>query len=111
MRRLLLALLFTLGLTALASAHEGHAQKVMGTVAAIKGDQLEITTAAGKSSLIMLNEKTKIMKGKDAQTARDITVGRRVVIMVTDVKGQDGKIVCVARQISLGNTPATAGRT
>nr|MBA2303478.1 hypothetical protein [Acidobacteriota bacterium] len=52
----------------------------------------------------------KIVKGKDAQTARDITVGRRIVIIVTDVKGKDGQIVCVARQISLGNAPATAGR-
>ncbi len=109
MKSLLIALMFTL-VAPLAWAHEGHAQKVMGTVAAIKGDHLEITTATGKSSVIMLNDKTKIVKGKDAQTARDITVGRRIVIIVTDVKGKDGQIVCVARQISLGNAPATAGR-
>ncbi len=110
MRKALIILAFALALVPLASAHEGHAKKVMGTVAAIDGDHLEITTSPGKSSTIMLNDKTKIMRGKATHKAGDIKVGDRVVITAADVKDKDGKIMWVAKQVSLGSAPATAAK-
>lgn len=110
MSKFVMALMVVFVLTPVASAHEGHAEKVMGTVTAIRGDRLEITTVSGKSSVIKLTDKTKIVKGRAAHGADGIQVGRRVVIIVSDVKGPDGKIVCVARQVSIGTTAAKTGR-
>lgn len=105
-----MVLTVALALAPLASAHEGHAKKVMGTVAAINGDHLEITIAPGKSSTIMLNDKTKITKGRATHKPGDIKVGDRVVITAADVKDKDGKIMWVAKQVSLGNAPATTAK-
>jgi len=74
-KNILMTLLLALASTPLASAHEGHAKKVMGTVAAIKSDHLQITTAPGRSSMIMVNGKTRVLKGQAAQTAGDSRSG------------------------------------
>ena len=110
MKNILMTLLLAVASTPLASAHEGHAKKVMGTVAAVKSDHLQITTAPGRSSMIMVNGKTKILKGQAAQTAGDIKVGDRVVITATDVKGRDGKSMWVATQVRLGSAPAATAK-
>lgn len=110
MKEVLLALAFSLALTPLASAHEGHAKKVLGTVTAINGDHLEITTAQGKASTIMLNDKTKILKGKAPHKAGDIKVGDRVVITASDVKDKDGNVMWMAKQITLGTGAAAASK-
>lgn len=110
MKKVLLALAFTLALAPLASAHEGHAKKMLGTVTAINGDHLEITTAPGKSSTIMLNDKTKILKGKAPHKAGDIKVGDRVVVTASDVKGKDGKVMWMAKHIALGTDAVAASK-
>ncbi|MEO5894977.1 MAG: hypothetical protein ABIS06_04700 [Vicinamibacterales bacterium] len=104
-KKLLVVLAFALTLGQVASAHEGHGSKVMGTVTAISSAQLQVTTAPGKVSTIVLNDKTKIMKGKSLQKATDIHVGDRIVVAVKDVKGQDGKGVRVAQQVNLATSP------
>lgn len=108
MKKLLLALMFALALTPLASAHEGHDQKIMGTISAVQNGQLTVKATTGKSSTILLNEKTKVLMGKMTQKLADIKVGDRVVVTATDVKGKDGKTVLVAKQVNL---PAATGAT
>ena len=51
-------------------AHEGHAHKVMGTVAAISGEQIEVTNTEGKKETHPLTKQTMFMKGKVMATAR-----------------------------------------
>lgn len=111
MKKLLIALMFTLALTPLGYAHEGHDQKIMGTVAAIQDNHLEVKAADGKTSMIMLNDKTKVLQGKAAKKAADIKVGDRVVVTATDVKDKAGKTMLVAKQVNLGNaSPTTAAK-
>ncbi len=110
MNKVLLALAFTLALGPPASAHEGHAKKTMGRVTVINGDHLAITTAPGKSSMFRLNDKTKVLKGKAAHKVSDIKVGDRVVITASDVKDKDGKVMWMAKQITLGTDAVAASK-
>lgn len=71
-----------------AFAHEGHAHKVMGTVAAISGEQIEVTNTEGKRETHPLTKQTVFMKGKVMATAKDVSVGTRVVLSVVE---KDGK--------------------
>lgn len=71
-----------------AFAHEGHAHKVMGTVAAISGEQIEVTNTEGKKETHPLTKQTMFMKGKLMAAAKDVTVGTRVVLSVVE---KDGK--------------------
>ncbi len=108
MKKVIIALMFAFALTPLLYAHEGHDQKIMGTVAAIQDSQIEVKATTGKTSTIMLNEKTKIVMGKMAHKVADIKVGDRVVVTATDVKGKDGKTVLVAKQVALGTSTSAA---
>lgn len=110
MKKLLIALMFTLALAPLAYAHEGHDQKIMGTVAAIQDNHLEVKAANGKTSMIMLNDKTKILKGKMVHKVADIKVGDRVVVTASDVKDKDGKTMLVAKQVALGTAASAAAK-
>ena len=103
-----MALALAVALAPTAQAHRGHDEKVMGTVASVHGNHLQITTTDGRSSMIMLNEKTKVLKGKAVKKAADIRVGDRVVVTATDMKDKDGKTMLVAQQVNLGTAPAAA---
>ncbi len=65
-------------------AHEGHEHKVMGTVTAVEKAHLEVETKDGKKVSILLNKKTKYLKGKSPATAADIKVGDRIVLTVVE---------------------------
>jgi Mg-chelatase subunit ChlI len=82
-------------------AHEGHAHKIMGTVAARHETHLEVKGTDGKASTIRLNEKTKVLRGTTAVTPEDIKPGERVVVTTTETKGKDGRPIVVATQIKL----------
>ena len=71
-----------------AFAHEGHAHKVMGTVAAISAERIEVTSTEGKKETHLLTKQTMFMKGKVMATAKDVSVGTRVVLSVVE---KDGK--------------------
>lgn len=103
MKKLLFALLLTLTFVPAAYAHKGHDHRIMGTVAVIQSGHLEVKAADGKTSSVLLNEKTKIVMGKMAHKVADIKVGDRVVVTATDVKGKDGKPMLIAKQVALGN--------
>jgi hypothetical protein len=109
MKKLLIALMFALAVTPLAFAHEGHDQKIMGTVSAIEAGQLTVKATTGKSSTVLLNDKTKVLMGKMVHKLADIKVGDRIVVTATDIKGKDGKPVLVAKQVNLP-APAAANK-
>ena len=100
---LAMALVFTL-----APQVEGHEQKFMGTVTSIEGEHLEITTTEGKPVMIMLDGKTKILRGKETQKASDIKSGDRIVATTVDGKHKDGKTMLMAKEIRLGTAPAAS---
>ena len=108
--KLLIALMFAFELTPLAYAHEGHDRKIMGTVAVIHAGHLEIKATDGKTSTVMFNDKTKVMRGKAAHKTGDIKVGDRVVVTASDVMDRGGKILLVAKQVALGTATSAAAR-
>ncbi len=69
-------------------AHEGHEHKVMGIVAAVDANQIEVETTDGKKVTILLGKETKYLRGKTLVTAADIKVGGRIVVTVVE---KDGK--------------------
>lgn len=64
-------------------AHEGHDQKVMGTVAKIQDDQIDVKGQDGKTVSVTLNDQTKILRGKQKTAKTEIKEGERVVVIYT----------------------------
>jgi len=97
-RALEIGLWFALALAApaVASAHEGHAHKIMGTVAAIEVDRIEVATSDGRKVTIGLDEQTRFLVGKGSGVAADVKVGRRVVVISEEKGGRP-----VAREVLL----------
>jgi hypothetical protein len=91
-------------------AHEGHDHKVMGTVSVIHENHLEVKATDGKTSVITLNDKTKILRGKKAASVADISIGERVVVTATQTKDQAGTEHFVAKEVRLGTGAAPAGK-
>jgi hypothetical protein len=104
------ALVAALAIPAYARAHEGHAHKVMGTVAMRHENHLEIKATDGKTSAVTLNEKTRILRGKTRVKVDDIKPGERVVVTAMETKGKDGKATMVATEVRLGAANATASK-
>ena len=96
--------LFVLALAPLAAAHEGH--KIMGTVSMIHDTHLEVKATNGKTSTFTLDDKTTVLKGKIAMKRTDLKEGDRVVVTATDMKGKDGKVMLMAKQVLVGAAPA-----
>jgi hypothetical protein len=71
-----------------ATAHEGHAHKVMGTVVSISAEQIEVSTADGKKEVIALAKETVFKKDKALAAAKDVMVGMRVVLSVVEKEGK-----------------------
>jgi translation initiation factor IF-1 len=109
---------FILGVTLVAAlaipgyalAHEGHAHKVMGTVAMSHENHLEVKAADGKTTMITLNEKTAILRGKTKVKVDEIKPGDRVVVTATETKDKDGKATMIASEVRLGAARATTSK-
>jgi hypothetical protein len=69
----------------------------MGTVTMAATDHLMIKTSDGKNATIMVNAKTKVVRGKTAVTSADIKPGARVVVTM----GSD-KAPLVATEVQVG---------
>lgn len=82
--------------------HEGHAHKVMGTVAARHQNHLQVKSTDGTSAAITLNEKTNVLRGKTAVKVDDIKPGERVIVTAIETKGKDGKATMIAKEVRLG---------
>ena len=84
-----------------ARAHEGHAHKVMGTVASIEGTNVMVKTTDGKTVMVMLDAKTKITQGKNKVEPAALKVGDRVV-----AEGKEDKGMITAATVKLGEVSA-----
>jgi hypothetical protein len=85
-----------LGVPTWTSAHEGHAHKVMGTVATVAPTFVTVKTADGKTVMVMLDAKTKITQGKARVDATALKVGDRVV-----AEGPEEKAMIMATTLKL----------
>lgn len=85
-------------------AHEGHAHKVMGTVAVIDATHIEVVTKEGKKESFLLTKETKYLKGKAAAAAADVKVGARAVVSAIE---KDGKKLVT--EVLLGEEKAMEG--
>lgn len=101
---LLMALLASAQLAVL--AHEGHEHKIMGTVAMLHENHLEVKTKDGKSTVVTMNEKTRIVRGKAAEKRDGITTGERVVVTAVETKQEKGGTIMLATEVRLA--PASA---
>jgi hypothetical protein len=100
-------LVAALAIPAYARAHEGDSHKVIGTVATLHENHLEVKATDGRSSTITLNAKTKILRGKTKAKAEDIKPGERVVVTATETKGKDGKTTMIASEVRLPDAVAS----
>ena len=80
-------------------AHEGHAHKVMGTVASIDGNHLTVKATNGKTVMVMLDAKTSITQGKDKVDAKALKPGIRIV-----AEGPEEKGMITATSVKVGAT-------
>jgi len=103
----ILAMLFALTLAPLASAHEGHDHKIMGTIAAVHDNTVDVKSTDGKTTTISLNDKTKILHGTTAAKSADLKAGDRVVVTATG----GGKDPFVAKEVRIGSAPTAAKTT
>jgi len=96
--RLAIAVSFILALATLpaAWAHEGHTHKIMGTVAAVEVDRIEVATSDGRKVTIGLDEQTRFLVGKRSGVVADAKVGGRVVVISEQKDGRP-----VAREVLL----------
>ena len=78
-------------------AHEGHTHKVLGTVASVQGNHVEVKTTDGKSVTVMLDAKTKITRGTEKLDASAIKVGGRV-----SIDAMQEKDMMMAQAVKLG---------
>ena len=62
------------------AAHEGHIHKVMGTVASVQGNTVEVKTTDGKTVKVTCDAKTTVTRGKENLDLAALKVGARVSI-------------------------------
>lgn len=96
------AVIAALAIPAVSWAHEGHSEKVMGTVSSVDGNHVMVKTTAGTTVMVMLDAKTKITRGKTTLKAADLKVGDRVV-----AQGPEEKEMIMATSVQLGAAPST----
>ncbi len=77
-------------------AHEGHIHKVMGTVTARNGSQVELKTPDGKNVTVVLTEKTTFARGKQKVDGTLVKAGERIVVDVLGEKDMTAKAVALA---------------
>lgn len=103
-RRHATAVLLALVLSAGAAwAHEGHNTKIMGTVAALQDNHLRVKTADGKTVMVMLTDKTSILRGKQKVKLTELKTGEHVVVEAADEKG-----MMTAHSVTLSAVTQTA---
>jgi Cu/Ag efflux protein CusF len=102
MKRIAFALLLAFTVVPFLSAHEGHDHKIMGTLAAVHDNSVDVKATDGKTTTITLNDKTKILHGTMAMKIADLKTGDRVVVTATG----GGKDPFVAKEIKIGATTA-----
>src|SRR5688500_5679030 len=100
---LVAAIVVTLALVTPALAHEGHIHKVLGTVASVQANQIEVKGTDGKVVTVVFDAKTAITRGKEKLDAAALKVGERISVDYTQAKNTN-----TAKTIKLGTAPAPA---
>lgn len=85
------------------SAHGGHAHRVRGTVSSVDGNHVLVKTTNGKTVMVMLDDKTKVTRGKTTIDAAVLKVGDRVV-----AEGSQEKEMIMATSVKVGGAPVAA---
>jgi hypothetical protein len=99
----LFALILTLGLIGgVAYAHNGM-EHVMGTVSAITGTSITVTTTAGKSQTVAITSDTKYSRMDASITVKDVKVGDHVVIHATK---KDNQLTAVTVKVGMDSMAA-----
>jgi hypothetical protein len=101
-----LFLVFAFAIAPGALAHEGHLHRLMGTVAAVHGERLQVKATTGQTSEVVVNDKTRILRGVTTQKTSDIKPGERIVVTIAESKDPAGKALLTAKEIRLGSPPA-----
>ena len=100
MKVALIALIATVVSTPIILAHEGHTHVLMGTVASIAGNRVEMQTTDAKKKVsvvsMMLRDDTVIRRGTTKAAVSDLKVGERIV-----VDAEQERDLFVARTIRL----------
>ena len=110
MKRIWIAAVALAGLLvvpALALAHEGHSEKIIGTVSSTDGKNLMVKTTTGKTIMVMMDAKTKVMRAKESLTAADVKAGDRVV---ADGPLEKGMLMATSVQLGTVAAPAAAAK-
>lgn len=103
---IILSLMFVFVLTAVSFAAEKTAKKqVTGIVTAVDANTITVKKAKTEVTAA-INDKTKVMSGKDMKTLADVKVGDKVTVKYAAADGNN-----VAKKIELKGVPAksTAG--
>ena len=101
-----LALIALLAVPAAGWAHTGHVHKTIGTVSAVRGNQVDIKTTDGRTVTVVLRDNTTVTRGTTKLTAAAIRAGERVSVDYLEEK-VDEKTVMRAQAVKLGTAPAT----
>jgi len=59
---------------------QGNQTRIMGTIAAIEGDHIQIKDQAGKQVIVMLEKNTKYSRSEKPATKAELKVGTRVTV-------------------------------
>jgi len=101
-----MAVVAALVLPAAAAAHEGHAHKVLGTIAAVSDTQLDIKTTDGKTVAVVLDAKTVFRQGRVRTDAKMLKLGERIVV---EAEQAEGAKLMTAKTVTMAvPTPVTA---
>jgi predicted metalloprotease len=101
MTRRLVAVAILVAMSAVvALAHGGHVHKIMGIISKVEKTQVQVQGTDGKQVIVVLNDKTQILKGTVKAALIDLKEGTRVVI---EAEGEP----LVAKTLRLGAAPAT----
>lgn len=85
MKRIVLAtLVLALLVPAAAFAHPGHEHKLMGTITAVDGNKVSMTTTEGKAATFEVTPTTSFKRGKQKGSQADLKVGLRIVVNAGD---------------------------
>lgn len=90
------AMVASLLVPGLVAAHEGHAHKVLGTIAAVQANRLELKTPEGKMVTVTVNAKTTYARGRQKVDASALKVGERIVAEVASEKDMIATSVMMA---------------
>jgi hypothetical protein len=92
-----------LALSVAASAHQGHVHKLLGTVASIQGNRVDVKGTDGKIITVLLNAKTAVTRGKAKADVAALKVGERVSVDYLQEKNAN-----TAKTVKLAELPPAA---